>query len=235
MELKSSGADRFINGLGHLVILPVGRFVFPLIKSSDIKTDEITDTIKFVIVTQRRINADTSIIEQQEKVVWEYLLRYDYLLSARKSIIYKNSPKFSIFGVGEYSFSKYKVAISGFYKEAQFALITGENPIMLDDTCYFLSFDNIVDAIITVSLLNSNNCKYFLKSIVFLDSKRPYTKDILKRIDILKLLESTTFQYIYDYAKNIKGKYYITQDQYFAYISKLKSKLTLNKKNNRLF
>ena len=228
MELKYDTDGNFINGFGDVLKLPIGQFVFPLVKSSDIKADEITETRKHVIITQRRVNADTSTIQLKEKVVWEYLKRYENLLDARKSIIYKKSPKFSIFGIGDYSFARYKVGISGFYKEPKFALITNDIPIMLDDTCYFLSFHKLEDAVITVALLNSIECRQFLKSIAFLDSKRPYTKEILKRIDILKLLEIISFESVARYAVNMKGKYSITLTHYHNYIARLNGKTDYN-------
>lgn len=221
MELERNNDGNFINGLGHIYTLPIGRFVFPLVKSSDIKTNEIIETKKYIIITQEKVNGDTSIIEQSEKNVWEYLLRYESLLNARRSVIYRNSPKFSIFGVGDYSFSKYKIGISGFYKEPKFALITGDHPIMLDDTCYYLSFNNIIDAVIAVALLNSLECSRFLKSIVFLDSKRPYTKEVLKRIDLFKLANLLSFQYVCDYANSMKSKRIITEEQFINFKNKI--------------
>ena len=228
MELKTDTEGNFINGFGDVLELPVGQFVFPLVKSSDIKVDEISETRKHVIITQQRVNADTSAIEYKEKAVWDYLIRHEDLLNARRSIIYKKSPKFSIFGIGDYSFSKYKVGISGFYKEPKFALINGDIPIMLDDTCYFLSFHIIEDAIITVALLNSMECQQFLKSIAFLDSKRPYTKEILKRIDILKLSEAVPFERVLAYALSMKNSYHITERHYQDYLARLGGKTVYN-------
>jgi hypothetical protein len=60
-------------------------------------------------------------------------------------------------------------------------------PIMLDDTCYLLGFDCIEFAAYTLILLNSNKSKEFLQAITFPDAKRTFTKDILMRIDLLKL------------------------------------------------
>ncbi len=141
-------------------------------------------------------------------------MEYSGLLDARKSVIYKKAPRFAMFGIGEYSFSKYKVGVSGFYKEPIFALITGELPIMLDDTCYFLSFSKLYEAIIAVALLNSQACVSFLKSVAFLDSKRPYTKEVLKQIDFLKLSALAPFEYVRKFAKTMKGGYSISEQQY---------------------
>ena len=217
MELNADDSGLFQNGVGDVYDFQLGRFIYPLVKSSDIKTHEITKTRKYVIVPQKRVNEDTSHIKEQDSAVWEYLQKYEVYLTARKSVIYKKAPKYSIFGIGDYSFSKYKVGISGFYKEPVFALITGEVPIMMDDTCYFLSFDDIENAIITLALLNSPKCIAFLKSVAFLDSKRPYTKDVLQRIDLGKLCRSVDFNYVNNFVNTLSSNYSLTEDNYIYY------------------
>ena len=109
-------------------------------------------------------------------------------LDGRKSIIYKNSPPFSIFGIGEYSFLPYKIAVSGVYKDSDFSLAIPINnkPVMLDDSCYLLGLNTKKQALILLALLNSQLVQDFLRSITFVDAKRPYTKDILMRIDLLQ-------------------------------------------------
>jgi hypothetical protein len=218
MELKSDEESCFINGLGETIVFSIGEYVFPLVKSSDVKSDEINTTRKYVIVPQRQVNADTSIIKSRDETLWGYLLQHESLLNSRKSIIYKKSPKYSVFGVGDYSFAKYKVGISGFYKEPAFALLVGEYPIMMDDTCYFLSFEQLSDAVITTALLNSPECRGFLKSIAFMDSKRPYTKEVLKRIDLFQLHKLLPYEYVRDYAKRMKGNYAISVREYEDYL-----------------
>ena len=221
MELKAVDSDFFQNGLGEVCSFQLGKYIYPLIKSSDIKAYEINDTRKYVIVPQKRVKEDTSQIQDHDSALWEYLQRHDDYLSARQSVIYRNSPKYSIFGIGDYSFTKYKVGMSGFYKEPRFALIKGDIPVMLDDTCYFLSFDDIETAVITLALLNSPECLTFLKSIAFLDSKRPYTKDILRRIDLEKLSKIVSFDYICSFADALPSDYYLTEPDYYNYQSSL--------------
>lgn len=71
------------------------------------------------------------------------------------------------------------------YKRTTFSLVMPENgkPLMLDDTCYFIGFDNLKDAKVAQCILNSNVVQEFLASIIFPDAKRSITKDILMRID----------------------------------------------------
>ena len=60
---------------------------------------------------------------------------------------------------------------------------------MLDDTCYFISCKNGEEAELLAELLNSESSKMFIRSLVFFDSKRPITIDILRRIDLVALAE----------------------------------------------
>ena len=225
MELKAVGTNRYQNGLGENYSFNLGTFVYPLVKSSDIKSVEITETRKFVIVPQKKINNDTLRIKEIDRNMWEYLSKHEALLNSRRSLIYKKSPKFAVFGVGDYSFAKYKVGVSGFYKNPIFSLIWNECPIMLDDTCYFLSFDNLAHALITAALLNSKENMNFLKSIAFLDSKRPYTKEILRRIDFAKLAELVDYAYINEFVRSMPNDHVMCENDYRTYRRMLKTKL----------
>lgn len=167
--------------------------IYPLLKSSDLKSFVNTKLRKYVILTQKHVNQDTQGLKIHSPKLWKYLNLHEEYFKKRKSSIYYNKPKFSIFGIGDYSFKSYKVAISGFYKNPIFVLASGEKPIMFDDTCYFLGFDDYKTALITMLLLNSEYVQNFIKSIAFLDSKRPYTKDILMRIDILKVAQRINY------------------------------------------
>ena len=116
---------------------------------------------------------------------------YSSILDNRKSIIYKNRPRFSVFGIGEYSFTSWKVAISGFYKNIHFSSIGQHDskPIMVDDTCYFIPCSSENEATFITEQLNSETCLKFIKSLIFFDAKRPVNIDILSRIDLKKLSE----------------------------------------------
>ena len=65
---------------------------------------------------------------------------------------------------------------------------------MLDDTCYFLGFDDISEALITLAILNSSYTQDLLRAITFTDAKRPYTKDALMRINLFKIAEHLGFE-----------------------------------------
>ncbi|WP_164735496.1 hypothetical protein [Pseudoflavitalea rhizosphaerae] len=186
MELEKNGKD-YRNALQQTIRLE-DELVFGLLKSSDLQQDLVDSARKFTIVTQQRPGADTDFIRQYP-ATWDYLQQHRQLFLNRRSSIYKNKPAFSIFGIGDYSFKPYKVAISGLYKSFRFALVLPQNgkPLMLDDTCYMLGFDEQDYAVYTLILLNSAAAKGFLESITFCDAKRTFTKEALMRIDLQAL------------------------------------------------
>ena len=108
-----------------------------------------------------------------------------------KSSIYRSRPRFSVFGVGPYSFAPWKVAISGFYKHLNFRCIgpIEGKPVVLDDTCYFLPCQTEHDARIIAQLLNSQTAKGFFRSFIFWDAKRPVTAQLLASLDLAALAE----------------------------------------------
>ena len=112
------------------------------------------------------------------------------LFDKRKSSIYRRQPPFAYFGLGDYSFSPYKVAVFGLHKTPVFRAIGPRQgrPVMFDDTCYFVSCSSGMQAALIASLLNDPMSLAFLNSIAFWDAKRPITKKLLQRIDLIALL-----------------------------------------------
>ena len=62
-----------------------------------------------------------------------------------------------------------------------------DRPVVLDDTCYHLSFETEDEARATARLLDSEPCRELLAALVFWDAKRPITSDLLQRIDLRQL------------------------------------------------
>ena len=190
MELDKVNGH-YVNGLNEKIKLE-SDLVYGILKSSDLKNTVINQTRKYTIVTQRKVGQDTKYIKSEFPKTYGYLIDHLSNFDARKSSIYNNKPSFSIFGIGDYSFKPYKVAISGLYKTFHFTLVLPQNqkPVMLDDTCYLIGFDKIEFAIYSLILLNSKTAIQFLKSITFADAKRTFTKDVLMRIDLLELAKN---------------------------------------------
>lgn len=184
MELGVEG-DHYINGYGDLVDIEED-FVFPLLKSSDIGNSRVSIFRKAVIVPQRQVGECTKYIGDTAPRTWDYLRKYEDLLNARKSSIYKGKPEFSIFGVGDYTFKKYKIAISGLYKRLNFCLVSPirGKAVVFDDTVNFLGFDRIEEAEFVLWLLHSEPAREFYEANIFWDEKRPITTEILRRLCI---------------------------------------------------
>ncbi len=93
---------------------------------------------------------------------------------------------FALFGIGDYSFAPWKVAVSGLHRSARFSVIgpVAGKPVFFDDASYFLPFEEEAEARIVASLLNSPACQEFLSSLIFTDSKRPITVELLQRLNL---------------------------------------------------
>lgn len=185
MELTKENG-KFVNALGEVVDIE-DDVVYPLIKSSDIKGEVITQNRKYVIVTQHYTNEDTKLLKAQYPKAFQYLMDHAEYLDNRKSSIYKNRSRFCMFGIGDYTFKKYKVIISGLYKQTSFSLVSEIDGkiAVCDDTCYSLGFDDYNVAWLTLRLLNSQQIQDFINSICFYDAKRTINKDLLMRVNLL--------------------------------------------------
>lgn len=226
-ELKITEDNSLLNGFKETVDIE-DTFLYSWLKSSDLdKTTIPNSTRKKVIITQRKTGADTSHISEESPKLWSYLMKHKEKVDARKSSIYSGKPSFTIFGIGDYSFAPYKVAIAGMYKKSNFSLVLPikNKTVMLDDTCNFLSFNKYQDALFTFLILNSEKVQSFLKSITFVDAKRPYTIEILKRIDIVRASEQIHFDTLMNESKkyDIYIPLTITEEDYTEYKYKLKN------------
>jgi hypothetical protein len=228
MELQQIEGNYF-NGFRRELNIE-NELIYGLVKSSDLSLPVITKPRKYVIITQNRIGEDTIYLAAKFPKLYQYLTENKFFFEQRKSCIYKNKPSFSIFGIGDYSFKPYKVAISGFYKRSTFSLIVPENKktIMLDDTCYFLGFDSLSKAIFVWAILNSGRVQQLLAALTFLDAKRPYTKDILMRISIDKVAKDMSYNEIVNQIKSLDEKMLanVTEDKWKIFLGKM------NKRNS---
>jgi len=187
-ELERTG-EVFRNGLGDQVELEPD-YIYPMLKSSDLATGEAIPH-RWMLVTQQSTGEETRTIRHRAPKTWQYLINHADALDARASSIYKNRPRFSVFGVGDYSFADWKVGISGFYKKLSFRAIGPyqSKPVVFDDTCCFLACHSQIEAETIAELLNSDKAQRFFSAFVFLDAKRPVTIDVLKQIDLVALAE----------------------------------------------
>ncbi len=168
--------------------------VYPMLKGTDVFRGRTLANGKRMVVPQRSLQDDPSKLCDLAPHIWDYLMQHSPTMDARKSSIYKNRPRFWIFGVGEYSFAPFKVAVSGLHKQARFRAIGPiENmPVVLDDTCYFVPAGSALRAAALSALLNSSTCQRVIESFAFWDAKRPITKKILQRLDLVEVAHVTS-------------------------------------------
>ena len=200
MVLKKIDNTNYSNGNKEELCLEE-ELIYPFLKSSDLINKVVEKSRFYTIVPQKKVGQDTSYIKKEYPKTWDYLNNNIDSFRKRKSSIYRNKPDFSIFGIGKYSFAKYKIGVSGLYKKLNFSLIfpIDDKPVMLDDTSYLIPFDDQKSAIITWTYLNSDEVQKFMESITFLDTKRPYTKDTLMRISFHSILCNIDISKIHDF------------------------------------
>lgn len=185
MELRREG-EGLVNGLGEPVSVEAS-VLYPLLKSSDLRGEGLPEVRRWLLLPQRRLGQDTAQLAERAPAAWRYLLAHAQALDARRSSIYRSQPRFAVFGLGEYSFAPWKVAISGLSKRAAFTLVGPDaagRPTLLDDTCYFIGFDDQARARAALSRLRSEPVAALLQALVFRDAKRPVTKEVLDRIEL---------------------------------------------------
>ena len=184
MELTHVGEDEYDNGLGQRVSLEAD-FVYPMLKSSELAAT-IPKPSRHMLVPQRAVGEEPARVVRRSERTWAYLLEHADRFDRRRSRIYRGRPRFSIFGVGPYTFAPWKVAISGFYKDLNFRCVgpVDDRPVVFDDTCYMLPCRTREDAELLGRLLNSDEAQEFFRSFVFWDAKRPITAQLLGGLDI---------------------------------------------------
>lgn len=177
------------NGIGEVVDVEESH-LYPMSKGSSVANGRRSDD-RFMVVPQQRPGDATDSLRVVAPRTWGYLCRHGDRLDRRRSSIYRGRPRFSVFGVGAYTFAPWKVAVSGLYKRLRFWAVGPRNgsPVVFDDTVYFLPCDCAEEASLLSSLLNSDLSHDFLGAFVFWDAKRPVTVDVLQKLDILALAE----------------------------------------------
>jgi SAM-dependent methyltransferase len=193
MELRTVGNGTVKNKLGERVELE-DTYLYPLLKCSDLANGRLTPQ-RLVLVTQRGVGDDTSGIAHSAPQTWHYLQSHSDKFEARKSSIYKGRVPFALFGIGEYAFAPWKVAVSGLHRPARFQVIgpLQARPVFIDDTCNYLPFEEEISARLVADVLNSAPCQQFLQSLIFTGSKRPITVELLQRLNLSAIADKAGY------------------------------------------
>ncbi len=173
----------YVNGLGAPVDIEPD-VLFPLLKSSDLARNR--PPRKWLLVPQPSMAASPDDLRSSAPRAWRYLLAHSALLAKRGSSIYRKRHRFSIFGVGPYSFSPWKVAIAGLYKQLEFVQVAPfqGRSVVFDDTCYFFACRSEEECQTLYTLVQSEPAQAFWSSLIFWDAKRPVTAQILNSLDL---------------------------------------------------
>jgi hypothetical protein len=184
MELRRD-RDRIRNGFGETVELE-GDYLFPMLKTSEVAGGNTGACARWMVVPQRRIGDSTAEIAERAPKTWAYLQAHRSRLEKRGSSIYRGKPDFSIFGVGDYSFAPWKVAISGMYKTLRFVKVGScdGKPVVFDDVTNFMPCRSEAAASLLLSMLESEPARMFYRAFVFWDAKRPVTVELLGRLSL---------------------------------------------------
>lgn len=190
MELTLTDGQ-YRNGRGERVEIEDSH-VYRLYKGSDVANLSRSADPKYVIVTQRNIAEDPSEMREYAPATWRYLDSNRFEFDSRGSAVYDGRPAFSMFGIGDYTFTDWKVAVSSFHKRIEFVAIPpcDGKPSMVDDTVYYLPCMNRGQAEFLVSILNSPMAINFLSSMAFSDEKRPVTARLLNRLNVSELIRA---------------------------------------------
>jgi hypothetical protein len=187
MDLVLEGGF-YRNAMGELVELE-DTHLYPTLKGGDVAKGNVETPRRWMVVPQTRVGQETASMRHLAPRTWQYLVSHGDQLDRRASSIYRKQPRFAIFGVGDYSFAPWKVAVSGLHKRLSFAVVGSYagKPILLDDTCYFVPCRSRDEAEFLAALLTSDAANDYFDSLIFWESKRPITADVLRTLDLGRL------------------------------------------------
>ncbi len=176
-----------VNRLGEKVEVEP-QTLFYLHKSSDIFHGR---PARFLIpIYQRDLKDTLDDLPQRYPLLHSYLMKHQEAFVSRKSSIYRNKSPFTLFGIGEYTHSSFKIAVGGLYSNPVFRLLqTGEYPVAVDDTSYAISTNDHEEANYIFAVLNLEKTTEFLKSISYPKDKRTFSKEVLSRVCIPSFTE----------------------------------------------
>ena len=182
LELCQIEGKGLVNGSGESVEVEPD-LLFPLLKSSDVANGRFGGG-RFVLLPQRDPREDTRGLADALPKTSQYLIAHGAALDARKSSIYRNRPRFAIFGVGPYTFSLWKVAVSGLYGNFRFQAVGPRDgkPVVFDDTVNLLACEDEDEARGFARYCNEEAAQSYLRARAMPGAKRPLTVDLLRSL-----------------------------------------------------
>ena len=188
MELEAAGVGAWRNGIGEILGVEPDH-IYPLLKSTDLHLGRPPS--KSVIVTQRFLAERTSSLELTSPLLWDYLVSHRTRFAERRSSAYRGRPAFCMFGVGDYTFAPWKVAVSGLHRDARFRVVgpVAGRPVVLDDTCYFWGCEDPGHAAVVTAAMGMPSAREAINRLMPSGTKRSMTKRLLQQIDLDAILD----------------------------------------------
>jgi hypothetical protein len=187
LELSTADNGTLVNKAGQVVAVEPAA-LFPWCKSTALARHQGVST-QWLLLPQGALGESTEARFAEAPRALAYLQANRTAFAARKSSIYKRGGPFAIFGVGDYTFSPWKVAVSALHRPIRFVVVGPKagQPVLFDDTCYYLSFGDEGEADAVAKVLNSPECIEFLDTLIFPGAKRAVTVELLQRLDFRAL------------------------------------------------
>jgi hypothetical protein len=187
LELTAASDGRFVNKAGQAVSLEPSS-LFPLCKGTDVARKSGRPS-RWLLLPQARLGENTAERFKNAPLSLAYLEEHRRFFVARKSTIYGRGGDFAIFGIGDYAFSPWKVAVSALHRPPCFVVVgpSRAQPVLFDDTCYYLSFSSQAEAQCVAEILSSAPSRRFLDALMFPDAKRALTIELLQRLSIAEV------------------------------------------------
>lgn len=174
------------NGAGEEVdVEPIA--LAPFLKSADLYRGSGPE--RALLLTQRSLRDDPAALATAAPRAWAYLQAHADRLAGRRSRVWQGRSPFALFGVGPYSFAPYKVAVGMLRAELRFRMVGPRDgaPVLLDDTCAFLPFDDEAAAREALARLDHPSARAFLAARTFPDAMRKITVRALQGLDLRKV------------------------------------------------
>lgn len=161
--------------------------VFPLIRASDLARGG--EPSRSILITHRSLQETPEALATSAPFAHAYLRRNHARLARRKSRVYRARPDYVQFGIGEYTFAPFKVAVSALHWPPRFRALApiGGQPVILDDTSYALACENLAEAESLATLYNRREVRFALGALTDRNAKRPITKSLLQHLRAPKL------------------------------------------------
>lgn len=184
-ELRPASGG-WVNGYGAPVDVEPA-VLYPLMKSADVARGR--PPRRALLLPHEAPNGDPAALAERAPRAWAYLMAHADALDRWRSAIYRSRPRFSVFGLGPYSFAAHTVAVSGLYAPVRFTAVgpIAGRPVLFDDTVYALPCADAAEADAIARALSHAIGRDAIAALSFPEAKRPITAAQLGRIDLDRL------------------------------------------------